>query len=69
MIESINSSYASSIITDARKLECKRGWAGGEHTATGQGWEACDITSESPPHLQPGRPAAQRVTDLPETTL
>lgn len=39
MTESINSSYAR---------ECKRGWAGGEHTVTGQGWEACEITSEPP---------------------
>lgn len=44
MTESINSFYASTIITDDRKLEYKRGCIGGVQTAKGQGWEACEST-------------------------
>lgn len=45
MTESINSFYASSIITDDRKLECKRvGWRRVVQMADSQGWEDCEIT-------------------------
>lgn len=44
MTKSINSFYASSIITDDRKMEYKRGWVGGVQMADDQGCKACEVT-------------------------
>ena len=43
MTKSINSLYASSIITPDRKQEGRRGWAGDLQMANSQGWEACEV--------------------------
>lgn len=54
MTESINSFYASSIITDDRKLECRRGWVGGVQKANGQTGRPVLVT---PPPPQTAREA------------